>query len=81
MTKVLEDRVLKAELALEDDLRPIGPFRVGEDPAFVVFGFDDEDAESGDKYVIHLRAAVLLRKGDVVQQVIVGWPEASADNF
>lgn len=81
MTKVLEDRVLEAKLALEDDLCPIGLLWVGEDPALVVFGLDHEDAEPGDQYVIHLRASVLLRKGDVVQQVVVGWPEVGADNF
>lgn len=79
MTKVLVDRVLKTELAVEKDLRPTGLLGVGKDPALVVLGLDDEDTVAGDEDVIDLRGAILQRERDVIQQLIVGRREVQAD--
>lgn len=79
MTKVLVDRVLKTELAVEKDLRPTGLLGVGKDPALVVLGLDDENTESRDEDVIDLRGAVLQGERDVIQQVIVGRLEVHQD--
>lgn len=79
MTRVLVDRVLKTELAIEKDLRPTGLLRVGKDPAFVVLGLDDKDTEPRNEDVIDLRGAVFHGERDVIQQVIVGRLEVRQD--
>ncbi len=69
--KILQKWVLEPELQLEQDLSPVPLRRVGEEPALVVLGLDDEYAESRDKDVINLGCTVLHPKGDVIHQVIV----------
>lgn len=71
MLVVLKYRVLKFELALEQSLGPGCVFRVRENPAAVVFGFDHKNAKSRDQYVIDLCGSFLQRKGHIVHQVVV----------
>lgn len=70
--KVLQDGVLELELHLEQDLSPVGLLRIGENPALVVLGFDDEHAEPRNEDVVNLSCSVLQPKRDVIHQVIVG---------
>jgi len=78
--KVLQDGVLELELQLEQDLSPIGLLRIGEDPALVVLGFDDENAEPRNEDVVNLSCAVPQPKRDVIHQVIVGRTEIRSRN-
>lgn len=75
MPKILDDGVLKPELPIEQDLSPAGLIRVPEDPAFVVLGFDHEDAKPRNKDVVNLSGAIPHLKGDVIHQVVVGGTE------
>jgi hypothetical protein len=78
--KVLQDWVLELELHLEQDLSPVGLLGIGEDPALVVLGFDDEHAEPRNEDVVNLSCAVLQPKRDVIHQVIVGRTEIRPRN-
>jgi hypothetical protein len=76
MPEILEDRVLKFELSIEQDLRPIGMLWIREDPAFVIFGLDDEDTKPRYEDVINLRCAIAQLQGDVIHQMVVRRTEA-----
>lgn len=56
MFVVLAKWVLKSIRFFIEFLRPLGLFFVTEDPAFVVFGFYNEDAVFGYEDVIDLRS-------------------------
>lgn len=72
MPGVLEDRVLKSGFALPLHLRPFFMFRVSENPAAAVLGFYDENAKSGDQYVIDLSRPLFKLQGDVIEKVKIG---------
>lgn len=79
MTKILEDGVLKFELFLEQNLRPVGLLGIREDPSFVVLGFYHEDTKPGNEDVVNLSCAIAQRKGYVIHQVVV-WRGKSLSN-
>ena len=76
MPKVLQDWVLELEPAVEKHLSPIRLLSIGEDPALVVFGFDNEHAEPRNEDMVNLSGTVLHLKRDVIHQVIVGRPKS-----
>lgn len=72
---VLAEGILKAGFVAVDALAPGGVVFVAEDPALHVFGFDDEDAEFGDKDMIDLGGAVFGLEDEVVDAAVDGFVE------
>lgn len=55
-----------------NDLRPVRRTRVGEQPASVVFGFNNKDAETGHQNMVDLGGPIFDGKRDIVKEVISG---------
>ena len=72
MPVILPDRVLEGVLAMVDGLRPLRGVLVGEYPAGVVLGFDDEDPVLADNDVVDLRCRpVRERQIGVIENLIL----------
>ena len=67
---VLPQRVLELEGAFVELLRPLRLLLAAEDPAAHVLGFQHEDAEGREEYVVDLGGAVRGGQGDVVQAAV-----------
>lgn len=65
MEVVLMEWILEAIFRSVDLLGPLALFLGAEDPAFVVFGLDDKDAEGGDDDVIELGGALSIRSRQI----------------
>lgn len=63
MEVVLMERILEAVFGSIDLLGPLTLLFRTEDPAFVVFRLDDEDAEGGDDDMIELGGALAVGAG------------------
>ena len=59
-------------------MSPVGLLDIGEDPAHLVLGFDDEHAEPRNEDMVHLSCTVLQLKRDGIQQVMVERTEVLA---
>lgn len=70
MAVVLVQRVLETVFLAEQALRPLGAFRVAENPASHVLGLNDEDAVFRDDDVVDLGGSVSGLQRDVVQREI-----------
>lgn len=70
---VLMEGILEAVFAAVDLLGPLALVFAAEDPATVVFGFDDEDAEGGDEDVVDLGGAGLggMREVEIVEVAVL----------
>lgn len=67
---VLAQWILELVFLFKVNLRPFRAFGVGENPALVIFGFNHEQAESGNDHMINLRSAPFGRNRHVFDQVI-----------
>lgn len=65
MEVVLMEWILEAVLGSIDLLGPLALLFGTEDPAFVVFRFNDEDAESGHDHMVELGGALAIRAGEI----------------
>ena len=75
---VLMERILESVLLPINLLRPLGLFFRSEDPAPVVFRFDDDDPEWGNNNMIKLGGSLTVgaRQVEVVESVVGGGIEA-----
>jgi hypothetical protein len=71
VTVVLPKRILKPELLLEVNGRPVRVGGVPEDPARPILQFNDEDPELGHDEVVDLRRTPGGRNDDLSKMVIV----------
>ncbi len=78
MPVILAERILKPELGLEKDLGPIAVLGISEDPAAQVFRLNDEYPETGNQNVVDLSGPAVEAKGEMVEKVIVGRREPTA---
>ena len=81
MPHVLENWILKSELATKHYLCPSCLLWIGEYPTFIVFCLNDENAKFGDKNVIDLGSPIFELKCDVIEKMKIGRGKVGLDCF